>query len=117
MTRQLSGIVAIVVACFLVSCAGTAPHRQGAISWDGLGRDPNLPAAKERRQKRMSLRPIDGNSEREKVLTALRPYSEAWWVVHEAIEAENDRQLSARLVICQGCIGQSLPQELAGSIR
>ncbi len=34
------------------------------------------------------------------MLGTLRPYSDAWWAVHDEIEAENDRQLGTKLVIC-----------------
>jgi len=52
------------------------------------------------------------------MLGTLRPYSEAWWAVHDEIEAENDRQLGTKLVICPSCV-QSPPagEEVTGSVR
>lgn len=52
------------------------------------------------------------------MLGTLRPYSEAWWAVHDEIEAENDKQLGTKLVICPRCV-QSPQQgeDVTGSIR
>jgi len=60
----------------------------------------------------------DPNQERERVLGTLRPYSEAWWAVHDEIEAENDKQLGTKLVICPSCV-QSPRQgeDVTGSLR
>ena len=49
----------------------------------------------------------DPNREKEKVLATLREYSAEWAALHKEIEAEEDRRLKAKLVICRGC----LPQE------
>lgn len=52
------------------------------------------------------------------MLGTLRPYSEAWWAVHDEIEAENDRQLGTKLVICPRCVQSSPPNDdVTGSIR
>lgn len=51
------------------------------------------------------------------MLATLRPYSDAWWAVHDEIEAENDRQLGSKLVICHSCVTQPPGQEVTGSIR
>jgi hypothetical protein len=52
------------------------------------------------------------------VLGTLRPFSEAWWVVHDEIEAENDRQLGTKLVICPRCVESPPPSDDAtGSLR
>lgn len=41
--------------------------------------------------------------------------SDAWWVVYDEIETENDRQLTTKLAICRGCIGRN--NEATGSVR
>lgn len=52
------------------------------------------------------------------MLGTLRPYSEAWWAVHEEIQAENDRQLGSKLVICPRCVDSSpLREDVTGSVR
>jgi len=51
------------------------------------------------------------------VLSTLRPYSDAWWAVHDEIEAENDRQLGSKLVICRSCVTQPPGEDTTGSIR
>jgi hypothetical protein len=56
------------------------------------------------------------NAERAKVLMALQPYSAAWWAVHDEIEAENDRRLNRKLVICRGCFNPKATEDQTGSI-
>ncbi|MGX4802287.1 hypothetical protein [Bradyrhizobium guangdongense] len=51
------------------------------------------------------------------MLSTLRPYSDAWWAVHDEIEAENDRQLGSKLVICRICVTQPPSEDTTGSIR
>ncbi len=52
------------------------------------------------------------------MLGTLRPYSEAWWAVHDEIQAENDRQLGSKLVICPRCVHSSpLREDVTGSVR
>ena len=52
------------------------------------------------------------------MLSTLRPYSEAWWAVHDEIEAENDKRLGTKLVICPRCVPSPQSSEDAtGSIR
>ncbi|WP_347338577.1 hypothetical protein [Bradyrhizobium guangzhouense] len=51
------------------------------------------------------------------MLATLRPYSDAWWAVQDEIEAENDRQLGSKLVICRSCMARPPNEETTGSIR
>ncbi|MGY4327153.1 hypothetical protein ACVWWG_001570 [Bradyrhizobium sp. LB7.2] len=53
------------------------------------------------------------------MLGTLHPYSAAWWAVRDEIEAENDRQLGTKLVICPRCVPSSSPpgNDVTGSIR
>jgi hypothetical protein len=93
--------IILLFALLLGSCAASPEMKPGMMAWDGLGRDPNPPS--HRKLARNAPSTGDTNIERQRVLATLRPYSAAWWVVHDEIEAENDRQLGAKLVICRGC--------------
>jgi hypothetical protein len=93
--------IILLFALLLGSCATTPEMKPGMMAWDGLGRDPNPPS--HRKLARNTPSTSDTNIERQRILATLRPYSGAWWVVHDEIEAENDRQLGAKLVICRGC--------------
>ncbi|MGY8637453.1 hypothetical protein RAD15_33785 [Bradyrhizobium sp. 14AA] len=46
----------------------------------------------------------------------MSPYSGAWWVVHDEIEAEHDRQLAEKLIICRDCLPSINPAETTGSL-
>ncbi|MBR0796179.1 hypothetical protein JQ615_12345 [Bradyrhizobium jicamae] len=107
----------LIVAFALAGCASTPAIRPGEFAWDGLGRDPNHPAAVTRPHvKEKTVLASDPNSQREKVLATLRPYSAAWWAVHDEIEAENDRLIRSKLVICRGCLERASAQDITGSI-
>ena|ERR1700731_3105512 len=93
--------IILLFALLLGSCATAPEMKPGMMAWDGFGRDSNRPS--HRKLARNAPSTGDANIERERVLATFRPYSEAWWVVHDEIEAENDRQLGAKLVICRGC--------------
>jgi hypothetical protein len=109
-------VLAITVGLTLAGCAyAPAPLRSGEYGWDGLGQNPNHRRATPRSGSRTVSVETDQNTERARVLTTLHPYSAAWWVVHDAIEADKDRRTNARLVICQGCLVQA--PEATGSIR
>ena len=101
-----------------MGCAAAPAQERRPIAWDGLGQNPNRSHVTKRRTANPT--PVQGNpnQERERVLATLRPYSEAWWAVHDEIEAENDRKLGTKLVICPRCV-QSPPSgdEVTGSIR
>ena len=101
---------------------GAPAQERRPIAWDGLGQDPNQAPHRSSVTKRRAANPAPAqdnpNQERERVLGTLRPYSEAWWVVHDEIEAENDRQLGTKLVICPRCVESPPPSDDAtGSIR
>lgn len=104
MIKQLSIIIAI--AALLVGCASAPSTTATSIAWDGLGRNPNLAPARQIVHSATAKRQENSTDEREKTLATLRPYSQAWWSVHDAIEAENDQQLYAKLAICRGCIAR-----------
>jgi hypothetical protein len=109
------GII-LLFALLLESCATAPAMKPGMMAWDGLGRDPNLPSH-HGKLARNAPSISDPNIEREKIISTLRPHSDAWWVVHDEIEAENDRQLGAKLVICRGCFDRVPSQPTAQSTK
>ena len=101
----------------LAGCAAAPAAERRSIAWDGLGQDPNRPAVTKRRMASRAAPVTDPNLERQKVLATMRPYSDAWWAVQDEIEAENDRQLGSKLVICRSCVTPPRGEETTGSIR
>jgi len=108
MLRQIPLLLLTVV---LSGCAAQTARMQPSpsrniIARDGLGENrkgPQRPSA----QRQHVLASNTANSEREKVLTTLRPYSAARWIVHDAIEADREKELTRKLVICRGCFVRS----------
>lgn len=92
--------------------AGASPLR---YAWDGLGQNPNLPRS-HRVPRKSSTREQDSNLQREAVLAELRPYSAAWWVVHDEIEADREAKIARKLVICRGCISSESRVGMTASI-
>lgn len=112
------GPTLLTLCALLVGCTGATAQERRPMAWDGLGQDPNRPAATKRHGAKQAPAETDPNRERERVLGTLRPYSDAWWVVHDEIEAEKDRQLGSKLVICPRCVPQAPPpQDTTGTIR
>jgi hypothetical protein len=48
-------------------------------------------------------------------LATLKPFSEEWWSVRDAIDRSDEIKLSKRLIICQGCFPPQ-PDDHTGSI-
>ena len=113
MARHILVLLSFCAA--LAGCATAAERRP--IAWDGLGQDPNRPTVTKRRAANHAAPESDPNLERQRVLATLRPYSDAWWAVHDEIEAETDRQLGSKLVICRSCAMQPPSEDVTGSIR
>jgi hypothetical protein len=116
MMRQ--SLVLLTFCAALMGCAAAPAQERRSIAWDGLGQNPNRSPVTKRRVTNPVPARADPNQERERVLGTLRPYSEAWWAVQDEIEAENDRQLGAKLVICPRCVQPSPSgEDVTGSIR
>ncbi|OAF08379.1 hypothetical protein AYJ54_14840 [Bradyrhizobium centrolobii] len=117
MTRYIFILLSFCAA--LTGCATAPAAERRPIAWDGLGRDPNRTAVTKHRVVKHAPAESDANSnlERERVLATLRPYSDAWWAVHDEIEAENDRQLESKLMICRRCAPPAPREDVTGSIR
>ncbi|MBR0820396.1 hypothetical protein [Bradyrhizobium liaoningense] len=116
------GFVLLTFCIALLGCAVAPAQERRPIAWDGLGRDPNQAPNRPSVAKRRAANPTPAqdnpNQERERVLGTLRPYSQAWWAIHDEIEAENDKQLGTKLVICPRCVEPSPPSDdVTGSIR
>jgi len=114
-------IALLTLSIALCSCTAPAarinfdtPVRSRTFAWDGLGRDPNLPRIKVKRI-REPANADDSNRKREQVFVSLRPYSAAWWAVHTEMEAENDKLLARKLVICASCLQPSSQADVTGS--
>lgn len=107
--------ITIVITILLAGCASAPSTTTTSIAWDGLGRDPKLTLVKRHAQRvAFATRRDSPNVDREKVLATLRPYSDAWWIVHDEIDAENDRQLNSKLLICRGCLARD--NDVTGSV-
>ncbi|WP_426613555.1 hypothetical protein [Bradyrhizobium sp. McL0616] len=115
MTRHI--LVLLSFCATLAGCTAAPAAERRPIAWDGLGQDPNRPAVTNRRVTNRAAPESDPNPERRRVLATLRPYSNAWWAVHDEIEAENDRQLGSKLVICRRCVAEPPSEDTTGSIR
>ncbi|TQF42108.1 hypothetical protein UNPF46_05595 [Bradyrhizobium sp. UNPF46] len=115
------GIVLLTFCTALLGCAVAPAQERRPIAWDGLGQDPNKSLHRPHVGKRRAPPPApaanDPNQERERVLGTLRPYSEAWWAVYDEIEAERDKQLGTKLVICPRCVQPRQDEDVTGSIR
>ncbi|MBR0723086.1 hypothetical protein JQ587_16085 [Bradyrhizobium manausense] len=115
MARHIFVLLSFCAA--LAGCSAAPAAERRPIAWDGLGRDPNRPIVTKHRLANHTAPESDPNVERRRVLATLRPYSDAWWAVHDEIEAENDRQIGSRLVICRSCVTQPPSEDVTGSIR
>ncbi|MCK1715542.1 MULTISPECIES: hypothetical protein [unclassified Bradyrhizobium] len=110
------GLILLIFCAAIAGCTVAPAQERRPIAWDGLGQDPNRPSVTKRRVVNPAPAASDPNRERERVLATLRPYSDAWWAVHDEIEAENDRQLGTKLVICPRCVPPP-SEEVTGSVR
>lgn len=94
--------------------AGSSPSPR-QYAWDGLGHNPNRPRS--HRVSRQSSKPEqDSNLQQEAVLAELRPYSAAWWVVYDEIEAAQEAKIARKLVICHGCSSSESQVGMTASI-
>jgi hypothetical protein len=110
-------LVALIAMHFVaVGCASAQAPVSGRFAWDGLGQDPNKPLRHAKRMMRLPAKP-DPNAERKKVLNTLEPYSAAWWIVHDEIEAEEQRRVNNKIVICRACAPTASPEGHTGSAQ
>ena len=120
---RLARILSLIMPIAICSCATPAAHvnperspKSQKFAWDGSGLDPNRPRIK---VKRVSIPADDdsANQKRQEVFSSLRPYSAAWWAVRDEIEADHDKRLARKLVICSGCLhGTPLDEVVTGTV-
>ncbi|QDF36260.1 hypothetical protein FJN17_01055 [Bradyrhizobium symbiodeficiens] len=93
----------VAVGLTLSACAsGPLPDRP--IAWDGAGRDPNLPEVHKRRRHVAAVSPKqDQTAEEDALLASLEPRSAEWFAAQRKIDADRDKRLAAKLIICRGC--------------
>jgi hypothetical protein len=121
MARHLSAL--IILSLVLSGCASAPPpSKSGRFAWDGLGQDPNRLIRHKRRPTATGAltavpKAPEPNAERDRVLATLRPYSAAWWAVQDEIDAEEQRRIKAKLVICRSCFPKTAPDEFTASVR
>jgi hypothetical protein len=118
---RLAQIALLFLPIALCSCAApdrvsfdTSPKPR-MFAWDGSGHNPNAPRIKVKRVQ-VSADENSANRKREEVLTSLRPYSSAWWAIQNEIEADHDKRLARKLVICAGCLRHSPQDDATGTI-
>ena len=117
---RLAQIALFFLPIALCSCAAPADRMSfysspTPFAWDGSGNDPNRPRGKKKRVQILT----DENPAtraREEALASLRPNSTAWWTIHNEIEAEHDKRLARKLLICAGCLRDPPQAEVTGTI-
>jgi hypothetical protein len=119
---HLARIALVFLPIALCSCAAPADRmsfdpapKPRVFAWDGSGNDPNKPRVRRKRTQILADE-NSANREREEALTSLRPYSTAWWTIYDQIEAEHDKRLARKLVICVGCSGHELQNDVTATI-
>jgi hypothetical protein len=105
----------------LASCSHTnvsciQPPNIALTSWDGLGPVPvrNKIKSTKARKKNGTVLSQDTFPE-ESQLAALKPYSEEWWSVRDAIDRDAEVRLAKKLIICRDCM-PSNPDDQTSSI-
>jgi hypothetical protein len=110
-------LVALIAMHFVtVGCAAAQAPVGGRFAWDGLGQDPNKPLRNTKRMVRLPAKP-DPNADRRKMLNTLQPHSAAWWIVQDEIEAEEQRRVNKKIVICRACAPTASPEDHTRSVQ
>jgi len=102
MIRRFFSLIAI--GCLLSSCASTPPPVYGSIGWHEHRRALVKPVRHKPHVVKESSSKPDPNVESAKPLADLRPYSVEWWAMRDQIDADEQRRLNAKLLICRGCL-------------
>jgi hypothetical protein len=108
--------------CTLASCSHgnvsyIRPPNIALTSWDGLGPIPerNKIKSTKARKKNGTVLSQDTSPDEESQLAALKPYSNEWWSVHDAIDRAAEARLAKKLIICRNCM-PSNPDDQTASI-
>ena len=118
MNRRLIFVIATGLAlsgCCLGSGCYIQPQSSALTRWDGLAPLPVRKVKPARVRKKSETVVSDDESSKEAELAALKPYSEEWWSVRDAIDRAAEFKLSKRLIICRDCM-PSTPDDQTGSI-
>jgi hypothetical protein len=111
----------VIGACLALSgcCTGGGyyiqPPSSALTPWGGFAPIPknkNVKLSKVHRRENVAS--FD-DSPLEAELAALKPHSEEWWSVRDAIDRAAEVQLAKKLIICRDCM-PSKPDDLTGSI-
>lgn len=100
---MISRIVCMLaVGLTLTACSvGQLPQKAGPVAWDGLGRDPDLPPHRQRLAHAVAI--VDPTVEEDASLASLTPRSSEFFAAQRKIDADRDKRLAAKLIICRGC--------------
>ena len=119
MSRRL--VLLITVGLTLSGCcAGNGPYFQPTTttkltSWDKLASHPVRDKVKSAKAQKKSETIASGDaSPNEPELAALKPYSQEWWSVRDAIDRASEAKLAKKLIICRGCMPK--PDDQTGSV-
>jgi hypothetical protein len=119
MSRRLVFVIAAsltLTGCCLGSGCYIQPSTNGLTNWDGLDPVPKRHGVKRAKVRKTSEAvSSDDGSPNEAELAALKPYSEEWWSVRDAIDRAADVKLAKRLIICRHCMPSELDDQ-TGSI-
>jgi hypothetical protein len=115
MRSRFACVVPLLFTAALCGCATPASQPNFArplpsstsVAWKAQRHHPHIPKKRDHAAVPLPTDADQANEKRAQILASLKQYSAAWWVVHDEIEAENDRQLNRKLLICRGC---SIPQ-------
>ena len=120
MTRRLAFLSVVGLAlsgcCLDGSGCYVPPPNKALISWDGLGPYPKRNHVKQLKVRTTNEAVVsEDNSPSEEQLSKLRPYSEEWGAVLEAINRAANSKLKKKLIICRDCLPPELDDQ-TGSI-
>jgi hypothetical protein len=95
-------ITVVTLASILTGCASERTLTAGPIVPVRVRPTPHHPV---RRQMVSETRPAaDPTIAEDNVLNSIDPRSAEWRVAYARIEADRDKRLAAKLVICRGCL-------------
>jgi hypothetical protein len=118
-------VFAITSGLVLSSCSHGSgcylpPPSSTLTSWDGLGSDPTANKAKSpKARKSANAQEMGGPTEpgdaapEETALAGLKPYSEDWWSVRDAIDRAAEVKLAKKLIICRDCMSSKSDESTA----
>lgn len=108
---------AAATAAIILSLGGCASTPWKGSPVASIGRDRTPHRVAHRRSNEQHSAP-DPTIAEDALLDSLNPRSAEWQIAYSKIEADRDRRLAAKLVICRGCLPTTDDaKEITGSIR